>query len=197
MSIARPLLISALFVLAVGCEDKKKPPPSPVPSGESTSSPNAQSTSDLVALPPGYVAPDAAVEASVTLIKTGVCSFQESGYDGQDTKSNEKIVIKIKDDKLVAAEYTYRGSYAIDGKTESLSIPVRQGEWMEFEFPMNSGGSKTFKARIKKNDVEFKGVAAQNAQGSCTWVETTAEEDEKKDGGKDDKGKKDKSGKKK
>src|SRR5262245_14089228 len=181
------LFLFSLF--ALGCENDKKKAPAGA-STDSTNSPSTEPTSALVALPPGYVPPEAGADAAVILIKTGVCSWQESSYDGQDTKSNEKIVIKIKDDKLVGAEYIYRGSFAIDGKTESLSIPIREGQWVEFEFPMSSGGSKTFKAKIKKNDVEFKGTAGQIAQGSCTWVEATSDEElEKKDEGRVEEGK--------
>ena len=168
----RLVLVGLLALpLLSGCEDKKKPVPPPPPSAEPK--PAATSKEEqpaVVAYPPGMAPPeDAGPDAPPPEPKTGVCSFHESGYDGQDTKSDEKMIVKVKDDKIVAAEYVYRGSYAIDGKTDQLSVPFEQGKWVEIELPMTSG-SKKFKVKIKNDVIELKGTAAQDANGDCVYV---------------------------
>jgi hypothetical protein len=173
-------LVLALAVLFAGCEEKKPAPrPSTTESVASNSTPSPEEKPAVVAYPPGYVPPVDAGDAPPPEPKTGVCSFQESGYDGQDTRSNEKMVVKLKDDKIVAAEYRYRGSYALDGKSDSLSTPVAYGKWVEFEMPMTSG-TKKFEVKIKGDDIEFKGTATQDAQGDCVWKMANEEEEKEK-----------------
>ncbi|MBX3128037.1 MAG: hypothetical protein KF718_15040 [Polyangiaceae bacterium] len=155
--------------------DEKKPAPAPAldePTDASAEKPKRADDDDddepkVVARPPGWVPPeDAGVDAGREP-RTGICSFNESGYDGMDTKSNEKLVVRIKEETIVAAEYTYRGSYALDGKAP-LSIPLQERKWLEFELPMTSG-SKTFTVRVKSNVMDIKGTAAKDAQGNCAW----------------------------
>lgn len=158
-----------LLILVSACDEKKPTPAVPSATGTaSAAEPATPAQTAVVAYPPGMGPPaDAGIEAP-PLPKTGLCAFQESSYDGQDTRSNEKLVVKIKDDRIVAAEYTYRGSYALDGKTESLSIPLQQNAWIPFELPMTSG-TKEFKLKVKDNFVEFKGTAIPDADGNCVW----------------------------
>lgn len=178
--------LTVMLSLAAACEEKKKPLPAldAVPSASAPANPTEQAPA-VAAYPPGMAPPeDAGSDAAPAAPKTGVCAFDESGYDGPDTKSNEKMVVKIKDDKIVGAVYSYRGSYAIDGKTDQLDMPLLIGKWLEFEVPMTAGGSKTFKIKIKDDFIEFKGVATEGADGNCQW--------EKPDKDKDKKDKKDK-----
>lgn len=166
----------ALLVLAfVACEkDKPARPDVAATATESAPAPTKKSDQDeddpepaVVALPPGQAPPDAAPVVEQPP-RTGVCSMLETGYDGADTRSTEKLVVKVKEDRIVAAEYSYRGSYALDGKVENLSIPFRERKWLAFEMPMTSG-KKEFKLKVKDDVVDFKGTAAQDKQGSCTW----------------------------
>lgn len=167
--------------LSLGCEEKKKPPPPAAASEEPKPAPTpTEEQPAVVAYPPGMAPPeDAGPDAPPPEPKTGVCSFHESGYDGQDTKSDEKMIVKVKDDKIVAAEYVYRGSYAIDGKSDQLSVPYQPGKWVEFELPMTSG-TKKFKVKIKDDVIELKGTAAQDANGDCQYEKPEKEEKKKK-----------------
>lgn len=173
-------LLAALLLFA--CEDKKKPVSAAAPSGETTASAEPTATTAPVeAYPPGMAPPeDAGNDAEPAEPKTGVCAFNESGYDGQDTKSNEKLIVKIKNDRIVAVEYTYRGSYALDGKTDQLDIPLVENKWLEFEVPMTSG-HKIFKLKLKGNNIDLKGTATQDADGDCQWEKLEPEKDSKKD----------------
>jgi hypothetical protein len=179
--LSAPVLAAVGAVLALGCEDKKPAPvPAPVPSATATSA-SREGSDNVVAYPPNYVPPaDASAAPAPPEPKTGVCSFQENSYDGQDTRSSEKMVVKLKDDKIVAAEYRYRGSYALDGKSDSLDVAVIYGKWVEFELPMTTG-TKKFQIRIKGQDIDFKGVATQDANGECVWKMANEEEEKQKD----------------
>jgi len=179
---AMTLSLTAAALLVAAC-DKKPPPPPPATTAEATASAAASAAPEekkpeLVAYPPGYEPPeDAGTDAGPTEPKTGICSFHESGYDGQDTRSNEKMIVKVKDDVIVAAEYSYRGSYAIDGKSDQLLIPLVQKKWLDIELPMTSG-TKKFQVKIRDDVIELKGTAAQDPEGDCTWEKP--EKDEKK-----------------
>ena len=176
---------SLLLVLAlvVACEEKKAVPSAAVPSAEPAAS-AAKSDDDgdekpaVVAYPPGMGPPDAAPAADRPP-RTGVCSMLETGYDGMNTRSTEKLIVKIKDDRIVAGEYSYRGSYALDGKVENLSIPLSEGKWLSFEMPMTSG-TKEFEVKLKSDVVQIKGTAAQDKEGTCTWEEPPKDEKKKK-----------------
>jgi hypothetical protein len=175
------LLAVALF--ASGCESKK-PAPAPVPSA--TAEPTAAKKSDdeepaqpaIAAYPPGQGPPDAGPPEE-RVLRTGVCSLLETGYDGDNTRSTEKLIVKIKDDKIVGGTYSYRGSYALDGKVENLSIPLLEGKWLEFEMPMTTG-TKEFKVRIKNDVMAFKGTAALDKENTCTWEPPPDPKDKKK-----------------
>lgn len=171
-----------VLLLATACDDKKKPVPVPSATPEPTSAAPkpTEETPAVAAYPPGMAPPeDAGSDAAPSEPKTGVCAFNEQSYDGQDTKSNEKMVVKIKDDRIVAAEYTYRGSYAVDGKSDKLDIPLVENKWLDFELPMTSGTRK-FQVRIKANVMDFKGVATEDADGDCQWEKPEKEKDKKK-----------------
>jgi hypothetical protein len=171
-------LLAGLALAA--CEKAKPPTPEAAPTAsESAAAISKKSDQDedepepaIVAYAPGEGPPDAA-EAIEQQPRTGVCSMLDTGFDGADTRSTERLIVKVKDDRIVAAEYSYRGSYALDGKVESLSIPLRDGKWLEFEMPMTSG-TKQFKLKLKSDVVDFKGTAAQDKQGSCTWEKPPA-----------------------
>lgn len=177
---AAPLLV---LLLATACDEKKKPPPVPSAAPEPVASAAPPATDEapaVAAYPPGMAPPeDAGTDAGPPEPKTGVCAFNESSYDGQDTKSNEKMVVKIKADKIVAAEYTYRGSYAVDGKSDKLDIPFVQNKWIELELPMTSG-TKKFQIKIKDDVIDFKGVATEGADGDCQWEKPEPEKGKKK-----------------
>jgi hypothetical protein len=171
----------AVWLLAaaalIACE-KRKPPAPEAAASAAPSAPPPASTSDqvedqdqdkpaVVAYPPGQGPPDAAATVDQPP-RTGVCSMLDTGFDGADTRSTERLIVKVKQDEIVAAEYSYRGSYALDGKVEGLSVPLREGKWLEFEMPMTSG-TKQFKLKLQSDVADFKGTAAQDKQGSCTW----------------------------
>jgi hypothetical protein len=180
---------TCILLSLVACEEKKTTPPGATPeAGAEKPAEGSEGQKPVVAYPPGYVPPADAGTAPPPEAKTGICSFQDSSYDGQDTRSNEKMVVRIKEDKIVAAEYRYRGSYAIDGKSESLNVPVKQNEWVEFDLPMTSG-TRPFKARLKGTDMDLKGVAASDASADCVWKMEDQDEDPDLDAG-DGKGKK-------
>jgi len=176
------LLPPALLLVVVACEEKKKPLPVPSAAPETASAAPALTEPQPVAVayPPGMAPPDdAGTDAAPPEAKTGVCAFNESGYDGQDTKSNEKMVVKIKADRIVAAEYSYRGSYAVDGKTDKLDIPLVQNKWIDFELPMTSG-TKKFQVKVRSDVADFKGVATEGVEGDCQWEKPEPEKDKKK-----------------
>lgn len=186
----------ALALSLVACEDKKTAPVGSTPDASSEKpAEGSEGQKSVVAYPPGYVPPADSGAAAPPDAKTGICSFQDNSFDGQDTRSNEKMVVRIKEDKIVAAEYRYRGSYAIDGKSESLNVPIKQNEWVEFDLPMTSG-TRPFKARLKGTDMDLKGVAASDASADCVWKMEDQDEDPNLDAG-DGNGKKKGAGKKK
>lgn len=174
-------IVFVLFTLSpMACEDKPKPLRSPVEAPPSAQATPTAETPAVAAYPPGMAPPeDAGSDAAPREPKTGVCAFNESGYDGQDTKSNEKMIVKIKADKIVAAEYSYRGSYALDGKSDKLDIPLVQNKWLAIELPMTSG-TKTFEVKIKDDVIDLKGVATQDADGDCQWEKPELDKDKKK-----------------
>jgi major membrane immunogen (membrane-anchored lipoprotein) len=185
----RLTVVSSLCILLslVACEEKKTTPGATPAASAETPAEGSGGQKSVVAYPPGYV-PPADAGAAPHEAKTGICSFQDNSFDGQDTRSNEKMVVRIKEDKIVAAEYRYRGSYAIDGKSESLNVPVKQNEWVEFDLPMTNG-TRPFKARLKGTDMDLKGVAASDASADCVWKMEDQDEDPDLDAG-DTKGKK-------
>jgi hypothetical protein len=172
-ALVTPILAATLVLMA--CDKDKPARPeaaASAPSIEPTAGKKPAAEDDdtapaIVAYPPGQGPPDA--EAPVDRPpRTGVCSMLDTGFDGADTRSTERLIVKVKDDTIVASEYSYRGSYALDGKIENLSIPLREGKWLELEMPMTTG-TKQFKLKLKSDVMDLKGTAAQDKQGSCTW----------------------------
>jgi hypothetical protein len=172
--------VSACAAVNFGCESKPSAPPAPEPApsaepaaGKSSSKSKQDDDDDpsptaAVAYPPGEgPKPDPAAQQE-RAPRTGVCSLLETGYDGMDTKSTEKLIVKVKEEQIVAASYTYRGSYALDGKSDSLSIPLKEGKWLAFELPMTTG-TKEFKIKLRRDVMLVKGTAALDKEGSCTW----------------------------
>jgi len=176
------LALSVALSLAFACDEKPKSGTAVSATGEPTAAPvKTEETPAVAAYPPGMAPPeDAGSDAPLPEPKTGVCAFNESGYDGQDTKSNEKMTVKIKDDKIAAAEYSYRGSYALDGKTDQLSIPLVENKWLDFEMPMTSG-TKKFQVKYKANVMAFKGTATQDKEASCQWEKPDKDKEKEKD----------------
>src|SRR5262245_38592008 len=99
------LVVPLMLGLWLGCNKSK----SVGPLTESSASPGAGSKQDedqpsgQRALPPEQAfARRGIAEAPPPAAppKSGVCAFQENGYDNADTRSEEKMVVKIKDDKI-------------------------------------------------------------------------------------------------
>ncbi len=158
-------------VATLSCEEKKPLPAAAVEPSAETPKPTRSDDDDdeepkVVAHPPGYVPPEAGPPVGVEP-RTGLCSFNESGFDGMDTRSTEKLIIKVKEDTLVHAQYSYRGSYALDGEG-TLDLPLRDKKWTKFELKMTSG-TKTFEVRVRSDIMDLRGTAAKDAQGSCAW----------------------------
>ncbi len=171
MRTALVFLSCALFI-STGCDEKKKPLPS-APEKTASAKPKASAVVEeqptQVALPPGVTAyPDADAPPPAREPRTGVCSFFESSYDGMNSKSTEKLVIKVKEDRIVGAKYSYRGSYALDGEKEDLNMPLTEDSWVSLEMKMTSG-TKKFEFKIKEDVMDLKGTAASDAQGDCAW----------------------------
>ena len=176
---------SLLGALALsGCKQEKKPVPALEPSSEPAKERAKKDDDDeedesdkptVVALPPGVTALPEAAPPPEHEPRTGICSFSESSYDGMNSPSNEKLVVKVKDDIIHSASYSYRGSYAIDGKAENLDIPFREKKWITLTLKMTSG-TKEFKIRIKDDVVDIKGTAADEPQGDCSWEDVDRED---------------------
>ncbi|HMR08101.1 MAG TPA: hypothetical protein PKA88_20110 [Polyangiaceae bacterium] len=167
-----PLFLCCVSLGCVGCEDKKKPVPVEAPATTSAKPETPESTAEqptVEALPPGVTAyPDADAPPAEREPRTGLCTFYETGYDGQDSRSTEKLIIKVKEDRIVGAKYSYRGSYALDGEREDLSMPLIEKQWLSVEMKMTSG-TKTFEFKIKDDVMDVKGTAAKDGQGDCAW----------------------------
>ncbi|HEY3234846.1 MAG TPA: hypothetical protein VGJ84_09010, partial [Polyangiaceae bacterium] len=100
--------------------------------------------------------------------KSGVCAFQENGYDNQDTRSEEKLVVKINEDRIVHASYHYKGSYQLEGVGD-MSVPIKDGKWVSFEIPMASGGVGKYQVKLDGDMMLFKGTANDRPHGQCRW----------------------------
>ena len=168
----RALLAPALACacLAAACKEERRPPPENVASSEPAKKPpEAEPALTARAYPPGVTPPPEAEKPPGAETKTGVCAFRETGYDGQDTKFAESLVVKLKSGRIVTAKYSYKGGYASEGVDEGLSVPVKENEWVSFKVPV-SAGSLEFKLRIVQDRFDVKGTAVQDADGSCTWM---------------------------
>jgi major membrane immunogen (membrane-anchored lipoprotein) len=173
--------IPLAFFLLLGCDKGKDVAPKLEPASTPTETASKEQaeeegTKRIQALPPEQAfAAQGATSATVTAApaKIGYCAFEENSYDGQDTRSQEKMVVKIRDGRIVHVLYRYRGSYALDGTAEP-NLPVREGAWQPLEFPLTSGTGK-FKVKLDGNSMLFKGTAADTPQGDCRWEEAEPE----------------------
>jgi hypothetical protein len=164
------------IALVCGCKSEHhdaKPTPEPAETSKPRAEQDDPSTPAAVqALPPEQAFardPKAAAQPMGPVpVGTGVCAFIDKSYDGQDTPSTEKMVVKIKDGKIVRAQYTYRGSYAVDGLAENLTIPIGEGAWVPLSFTVG-GSTKEFKVKLKAKTMTFKGTAADMPEGDCVW----------------------------
>jgi hypothetical protein len=171
------LVYAALGItLVCGCKSERHDAPKATAETTATSKANAEqddpsTTPAVKALPPEQAFardPSQAQPTGPVPVGTGVCAFIDKSYDGQDTPSTEKMVVKIKDGKIVRAQYTYRGSYAVDGLAENLAIPIGEGAWVPLKFTVG-GSTKEFKVKLKSKTMTFKGTAADQPEGDCVW----------------------------
>jgi len=175
--------LSSLAYAAVGialvCGCKSEPREAPKATGDPAATSKANAEQDdpstpaaVKALPPEQAFardPSAAAQPmGPAPVGTGVCAFIDKSYDGQDTPSTEKMIVKIKDGKIVRAQYTYRGSYAVDGLADNLAIPIGEGAWVPLKFTVG-GSTKEFKVKLKSKTMTFKGTAADQPEGDCVW----------------------------
>jgi hypothetical protein len=165
------LLAFALGCLMPACKQERRPVPENAASGEpaKTAAPEPEPAVTARAYPPGVTPPPEPEKPPGAETKTGVCAFRETGYDGQDTKFAESLVVKLKSGRIVTAKYSYKGGYASEGVDETLGVPVKENEWSTFSVKVSSG-SLEFKVRITQDRFKIKGTAVQDAEGNCTWI---------------------------
>jgi len=179
MIVTRTWLACAALGMALVCGCKNERHEAPKPSAEPTAASKPPSEQDdpstpaaVKALPPEQAFARDPAQAAQPMgpvpVGTGVCAFIDKSYDGQDTPSTEKMIVKIKDGKIVRAQYTYRGSYAVDGLADNLAIPIGEGAWVPLKFTVG-GSTKEFKVKLKGKTMTFKGTAADTPEGDCVW----------------------------
>jgi len=172
--LAKPLvcaMLASLFVVA-GCKEEPRRSGVQAASAETarkSDDPLAEPTPTLKAYPPGVTPPPEPEKPPGAETKTGVCSFRDTGYDGQDTKFAETLVVKLRGGRIVSSRYSYKGSYAQEGTDENLGVPIKENEWASFKVPASSGPVE-FKVRIFGNRMKVRGTAVQDAEGNCTWI---------------------------
>ena len=168
--------LTSLIASSVAC--KEKPSGSPPAASEEqpkTAAPQPDETPTVKAYPPGVTPPPEAPKAAGVESKTGVCAFRETGYDGQDTRFSENLVVRIKEGQIVGATYSYKGSYAQEADEDGLSIPIKEDEWATLKAKASSGPVE-FKVRVAGDRFKMRGTAAQDAEGQCTWMSAAAPE---------------------
>jgi hypothetical protein len=166
-----PVGLAGLLLLTF-CESKKKTeasPSDPGPTGTSARGEQEPEQPLAKAYPPGVTPPPEAPKPVGVDAKTGVCAFRETGYDGQDTRFAENLVVKIKSGRIVSATYSYKGSYATEGDDDNLNVPIEEKKWAEFSMAL-SNGRQTFKVRVEADRFKIKGTAVQDAESACTWL---------------------------
>lgn len=180
------LTIAPLLAGVAGCKEKPSGP-TPVASEEPRKAnlPPPEEVPTVKAYPPGVTPPPEAPKAAGVESKTGVCAFRDTGYDGQDTRFNENLVVRIKDGQIVGMTYSYKGSYAQEADEDGLSIPIREDDWTTLKAKASSGPVE-FKVRVMGDRFKMRGTAAQDAEGQCTWMAAAEGADGKdgEDGGK-------------
>ena len=188
------------MAIAIACKEKPSGT-APVASDEprKAGQPPPEEVPTVKAYPPCVTPPPEAPKAAGVESKTGVCAFRETGYDGQDTRFSENLVVRIKEGQIVGATYSYKGSYAQEADEDGLSIPIRENEWATLKAKASSGPVE-FKVQVIGDRFKMRGTAAQDAEGQCTWGMRSEGASEGEDGedGKDGKdgGKTGKTGKK-
>ena len=159
------------FTAASACKEKP-PAPNPEPSAAPTArqgQPAPESEPTVKAYPPGVTPPPEAPKAAGVETKSGVCAFRETGYDGQDTKFSEHLVVRIRDGNIVGLTYSYKGSYAQEADEDDLNIPIRENEWATLKAKASSG-PVDFKVQVRGDRFKMRGTAAQDGEGQCTWM---------------------------
>jgi hypothetical protein len=162
----------AAACLCGACESKPRTgaqssEPGPTPTAARTEQEPEQPL--VKAYPPGVTPPPEAPKPAGVDTKTGVCAFRETGFDGQDTRFAENLVVKIKSGRIVSATYSYKGSYATEGDDDNLNVPIEEKKWVEFSMAL-SNGKQTFKIRVDADRFKMKGTAVQDAESGCTWL---------------------------
>jgi hypothetical protein len=160
----------------IGC--KEKPSGSTAASSEQPRKPNEpppEPEPTVKAYPPGVTPPPEEPKPAGVETKTGVCAFRETGYDGQDTRFSENLVVRIKEGRIVGATYSYKGSYAQEADEDELNVPIRENEWTTFKAKASSGPVE-FKVRVFGDRFKMRGTAAQDGEGQCTWMAAPAPE---------------------
>jgi hypothetical protein len=162
--------VTALFA-AGACKEKT---PAPPPEASATAAarqgqPQPESEPTVRAYPPGVTPPPEAPKPAGVETKSGVCAFRETGYDGQDTKFSENLVVRIRDGRIVGLTYSYKGSYAQEAHEEQLDIPIREKEWATLKAKASSG-PVDFKVQVIGDRFKMRGTAAQDGEGQCTWM---------------------------
>jgi hypothetical protein len=173
----RPLILETLALAlapaiagVIACKEKPSgsvPVASEAP--RKTGEPPPEQEPTVKAYPPGVTPPPEAPKAAGVESKTGVCAFRETGYDGQDTRFSENLVVRIKEGQIVGATYSYKGSYAQEADEDGLSVPIRENEWATLKAKASSGPVE-FKVRVTGDRFKMRGTAAQDAEGQCTWM---------------------------
>jgi hypothetical protein len=180
------LASAPLLAVAVACKETAGPAPVASEQPRKANEPAPEEVPTVKAYPPGVTPPPEAPKAAGVESKTGVCAFRETGYDGQDTRFSENLVVRIKEGQIVGATYSYKGSYAQEADEDGLSVPIRENEWATLKAKASSGPVE-FKVRVIGDRFKMRGTAAQDAEGQCTWGMTTegaSEGADGKDGGK-------------
>jgi len=166
------LALCSLSAFGASACKEKAPAPNPEPSAtgaarQGQSTPESEPT--VKAYPPGVTPPPEAPKPAGVETKSGVCAFRDTGYDGQDTKFSESLVVRIRDGHIVGLTYSYKGSYAQEADEDALDIPIRENEWATLKAKASSG-PVDFKVQVVGDRFKMRGTAAQGAEGQCTWM---------------------------
>jgi hypothetical protein len=157
------------FGAASACKEKPAAPnPEPAATArQGQSTPEQEPT--VKAYPPGVTPPPEAPKPAGVETKSGVCAFRDTGYDGQDTKFSESLVVRLREGRIVGLTYSYKGSYAQEADEDDLNIPIRENEWANLKAKASSG-PVDFKVQVNGDRFKMRGTAAQDAEGQCTWM---------------------------
>ena len=179
----RPLILETLVLVsalpiagAIACKEKPSgTAPAASEEPRKANQPPPEEVPTVKAYPPGVTPPPEAPKAAGVESKTGLCAFRETGYDGQDTRFSENLVVRIKEGQIVGATYSYKGSYAQEADEDGLNVPIKENEWATLK-AKGSSGPVEFKVRVTADRFKMRGTAAQDAEGQCTWMAAPAPE---------------------